>query len=73
MREHLLVFFDRRKASFLADDPNPQYSRLDHLDGLQHRVGTRGPAYPVQTSELSETSNTGDRRPKCPPPLLHGP
>jgi hypothetical protein len=42
-RERLLLFFDRAKASFIADDPNAQYSRLDHLDGLKHRVCTPKP------------------------------
>ena len=38
VKERLLLFLDRRKASFIADDPNPQYSRLDHLDGLKDHL-----------------------------------
>ena len=43
VKERLLLFLDRRKASFIADDPNPEYSRLDHLDGCKDYQGRNNP------------------------------
>jgi len=55
VKERLLLFLDRRKASFIADDPNPQYSRLDHLDGLKDHQRPKHTDFPSPSPDSCES------------------